>query len=108
MSTDGGDYPGWSPDGQELFYRAGLNFGPLMRVTVETEPTFSAGIPEVVIAGDYIRAFQAAGLGRNWDIFLDGQRFLMLKNADQAQNARSQIHVVLNWTEELTRLFPDP
>ena len=42
ISTTGGNYPGWSPDGRELFYNAGP---AVMGVTVETEPTFRAGIP---------------------------------------------------------------
>jgi hypothetical protein len=36
----------------------------------------------------------------------DGQRFLMLKPAEQAQAAPTQINVVLNWFEELKRRVP--
>ena len=82
VSNEGGNYPAWSPDGQELFYRAG-DGSALMGVTVETEPTFSAGIPETIIEGDYV---YAPGQGRNWDISPDGQRFLMLKDVGQAGN----------------------
>ena len=42
--------PLWSPDGSELFYR-----GPrgMMAVPVDTEPTFSAGDPEVLFEQQY-------------------------------------------------------
>jgi hypothetical protein len=35
----------------------------------------------------------------------DGQRFLMIKEGEQAASA-TQINVVLNWFEELKRLVP--
>jgi hypothetical protein len=38
----------------------------------------------------------------NYDVSRDGQRFLMLKPADQDEGAR-QIVVVQNWLEELKR-----
>ena len=80
----------------------------VMGVTVETEPTFSVGIPEIRVDGDYV---YAAGQGRNWDISPDGQRFLMLKLADQSgteDTTPPQITVVLNWFEELTERVPVP
>ena len=107
VSTEGGNYPAWSPDGQELFYRAG-DGSALMGVTVETEPTFSAGIPETVIEGNYV---YAPGQGRNWDISPDGQRFLMLKNVGQSATEDGpppKVTIVLNWFDELQRLVPTP
>jgi hypothetical protein len=41
----------------------------------------------------------------NYDVSSDGQRFLMLKPAEQAE-ATTQINVVLNWFEELKRKVP--
>jgi len=41
-----------------------------------------------------------------YDVTPDGQRFLMLKPSEQAQAARTQINVVLNWFEELKRRVP--
>jgi hypothetical protein len=38
----------------------------------------------------------------NYDVSRDGQRFLMLKSADQDEGAR-QIVVIQNWLEELKR-----
>jgi hypothetical protein len=43
----------------------------------------------------------------NYDVDLDGQRFLMIKLTG-SEDARHQITVVLNWFEELTALVPVP
>ena len=107
VSTEGGNYPAWSPDGRELFYRT-LDGAAVMAVTVETEPTFSAGTPDPVIEGNYV---YAPGQGRNFDISPDGQRFLMLKNVGESgteDGAPLQINVVLNWFQELTERVPVP
>ena len=40
----------------------------------------------------------------NYDVSRDGQRFLMLKPVDEPQAPLNEIHVVLNWSEELKRL----
>ena len=77
-------------------------------MTVETEPTFSPGIPMPVVEGDYV---YAPGQGRNFEVSPDGQRFLMLKNAGETGTedaAPAQIHVVLNWFQELTERVPVP
>jgi hypothetical protein len=42
----------------------------------------------------------------DYDVHLDGQRFLMLKPIEQAGGAPTQINVVLNWFEELKRRVP--
>ena len=104
LSTAGGVQPLWSRDGRELFYVAPN--GALM--TVPTEPTaslWSAGAPTPVVRPGY---FTAAGLpftGRHYDVTLDGQRFLMLKE-DESAASTAQINIVLNWSEELKRLVP--
>ena len=38
----------------------------------------------------------------NHDVTRDGQRFLMITE----QSNGKEVHIVLNWTEELTRLVP--
>ncbi len=42
----------------------------------------------------------------DYDISPDGQRFLMIKEADEEEGQPDQINVVLNWFEELKRLVP--
>ena len=102
ISTDGGGQPVWSPDGSELFYR-----GPrgMMAVPVDTEPTFSAGDPEVLFEQQYHR-FRSS---RTYDVASDG-RFLMIKDGATTGEAAptAQIIIVENWFEELKRLVPSP
>jgi Tol biopolymer transport system component/predicted Ser/Thr protein kinase len=98
ISTEGGSEPVWNPKGRELFYRAGKK---MMAVDVTTEGTFSVGKPKVLFEGTYVltpRSFP------DYDVSPDGQRFLMLKAAEQA--TPTQINVVLNWFEELKQKVP--
>jgi len=96
---ESGGQPVWSPDGKELFYRSGSK---MMVAAVQTEPSFSAGKPKVLFEGSYVYAQYAPGK-QYYDISLDGQQFVMIKEAGQAQ-----INVVLNWFSELKRLVPTP
>jgi Tol biopolymer transport system component len=95
----GGGEPVWSPDGSELFYRSG---DQMLVVSVQTEPTFSAGRPSALFEGSYYSSSISIGL-QYYDISPDGQQFLMIKEAGAGQD---QINVVLNWFEELKRLVP--
>ena len=105
ISTDGGRQPLWSPDGRELFYRAPSG---MMVVPVETEPTFTAGTPDVLFETQYF----FAGPTRTYDLAPDGQRFLMVKDAaptdESGTPTQSQIVLVENWFDELERLVPVP
>jgi serine/threonine-protein kinase len=96
ISTEGGNEPAWNGNGRELFYRNG---NKMMAVEVRTQPGFSAGKPRVLFEGPYV---PAPVMFPNYDVTADGQRFLMLKANEQDQ-AATQIHVVLNWFEELKR-----
>ena len=100
ISTDGGRQPLWSPDGRELFYRAPSG---VMRVPVETEPTFTPGDPEVLFEDSYY----FVGGARTYDLAPDG-RFLMVKEAAMTTEADAELEIILvqHWFEELTRLVP--
>ena len=67
-----------------------------MEVSIQTEPTFSADAPRVVL--DVGFAAEPA-----FDVSRDGERFLMIQR--DASSKRSLV-VVLNWLEELKRLVP--
>jgi serine/threonine-protein kinase len=99
ISRDGGTEPVWALRRQELFYRNG---GAMMVVGIETEPTFTGGSPVVLFTGRYTSGVPVA----NYDISPDGQRFLMIKAADEEEGQAAQINVILNWDEELKRLVP--
>ena len=106
VSTDGGDWPLWAPDGRELFYRSGDKY---MGVSIKTEPTFSVEIPKVLFQGTYV--IPASSVFSNWDISPDGKRFLMIKPPAAAGSESTlaglrKINIVLNWFEELKERVP--
>jgi len=101
ISMEGGTAPRWNPNGRELFYRIG---NKMMAVEVTTQPSFTPAKPKVVFEGTYE---PDPGGGRpNYDVSPDGQRFLMMKPAEQQAVALTQINVVLNWFAELKRRVP--
>jgi hypothetical protein len=62
----------------------------------------AVGTPKMLFEGQY----QLLDLSTpNYDVSSDGQRFLMLKAAEQAESA-TQINIVLNWFEELKQKIP--
>jgi eukaryotic-like serine/threonine-protein kinase len=99
VSTSGGDYPLWSPDGRELFYHGG---DAAMAVRVETDPEFKPEKPTVLFRGTYSR--DGGSPMPCWDISPDGKRFLMIKEA--ASEAPRKINIVVNWFEELKQRVP--
>ena len=74
----------------------------MIAVDITTEPTFSVGTPSILFEG----FFQMANLSRaNYDVTPDGQRFVMIQGG-APDSSVSQIHVVLNWFEELKQRVP--
>lgn len=97
ISTEGGVEPVWSRNSPELFYR---NEDQMMAVDVATQPTFIASKPRFLFRGQFDRT----PWGANYDVSPDGQRFLMIQVVEAT--ASNQIHVVLNWLEELKGKVP--
>jgi serine/threonine-protein kinase len=108
VTTDGGYGPLWAPDGRALYYRKGKS---IMSVTVETDSTFNHGKSEELFQGDYYSMNVGAILIPMWDIHPNGEKFLMMKpaeTADEESTKRSsrKINMVLNWFEELKQRVP--
>jgi Tol biopolymer transport system component len=101
ISTDGGNEPRWGHDPAklELFYRHGT---AMMTVHIGTRPIFAAGKPQVLFDGPYSTT-AGAFVRANYDVSADDRRFLMLKPADVAPGALTEIDIVLNWAAELRR-----
>jgi len=104
VSSGGGYWPLWSPNGRELFYAGSEG---MMAVPIETESTFTQGTVELLFdLGPYWRP--SGGANRRIDISPEGDRFLMLKEgggSDETAGTTSII-VVINWFDELKRLVP--
>jgi Tol biopolymer transport system component len=98
VSAEGGDAPVWNRNGRELFYRSG---DKVMAVRITAQPAFVAERPQEVFAREYAQPVLIAP----YDVSADGQRFLMLKPAEEEAAGR-QIVIVQNWFEELKRLAP--
>ncbi len=97
LSTEGGREVVWSRDGREIFYRDGDR---MMVVPIQSEPTFRPGAPRMLFEAPF--ASNPGGYP-NYDVSLDGTRFIMIEMDATGLN---EIHVVLNWAEELKRLAP--
>jgi WD40 repeat protein len=99
---DDGHHPLWSPDGMELFYIPGP--GQFAAVAISTRPRFSLGRPVPVARGALI--FGSRAVERNHDILPDGRFIGVAPASGQAVTTAPQIHVVLNWFEELKQRAP--
>jgi len=97
VSSDGGSYPLWRRDGAELFYRSG---NKMMAVSVSARGSdVTLSTPRMLFDRRY--GFETSTIA-NYDVSLDGTRFLMVKDEVGA----GRVNIVLNWFEELKRLAP--
>ena len=92
----------WSVDGSRLFYRLDSQ---MMAVTVEPSDPLRIGSPTALFES---AAFIGTGGIRQHHLAPDG-RFLMLEDVAPdagAGESPTQVVLVQNWFEELTRLVP--
>ena len=106
ISSEGGTDPLWRHDGTELFYRNGPK---MMAVPITAGQTLQPGKPVLLWTGDFTHGLSSScgwrGTSRtSYDVSLDGQRFLMIKDDDQRLFA-TKIILVVNWAEELKRIM---
>ena len=90
VSTAGGEEPRWSADGTELFYRQGTT---AMVVNV-ADHDFARAEPRALFTGLEKLA---------WDVSPAGDFFVTFE-----QREPPQLHIILNWTEELRALVDAP
>jgi hypothetical protein len=64
---------------------------------VATQPDLVVGTPRTLFEGPYVLS---AIWDRNYDATADGQRFLMVRQAD-AGDSTVRLNIVVNWFEEL-------
>ena len=105
IAGPGGAYPMWSRDGSELFYRRAVDTpiqqGPQfigVDVSLDPSPRFTNERILPIEGMSYFFGY------RDYDIAPDGERFLMIVPETEAAVSVQeipQIHVVLNWLEEL-------
>jgi eukaryotic-like serine/threonine-protein kinase len=92
VSDGGGTHPRWRRDGKELYYVAAD--GKLMALEVKVAPKFEYGVPKPLF-GTGLHHLVSPGNVMNWAPAIDGNRFLLLTQAQEEISA--PIMVVLNW-----------
>ena len=102
-------HPHWSPNGKELFFIIGGNVR-LRVVSVKTQPDFIFGNAESLPKPGYWLD-NANDNATQWDVLSDGQHFIINALAASVGQPDSvglgqQIHLVLNWFEELKQRVP--
>jgi Tol biopolymer transport system component/predicted Ser/Thr protein kinase len=97
-TTDAPHHALWSPDGREIFYVPRV--GVLEAVSVTTRPAFAFGNP-VAVPRPFLGGPPSAR--RNFDITPDGRFVATVAPGSSTSGpaATAEIHVVLNWFEEL-------
>jgi serine/threonine-protein kinase len=103
ISTEGGGHPLWAGNGRELFYRSG---DKVMSVSLTLEPEPRPARPVQLFEGRYAEAplFIVQEL-LYYDVARDGQHFVMIKPVE-SESEPTELHVVLNWFEELKARVP--
>ena len=97
-------HPLWSRDGTELFYVAGPNRFAVTRVNERSGLSFSN--PVLIKTGIWKNTFGGPSTIRNYDVSLDGKRFIGVIAsgvADSGTPRTQQMEIVLNWFEDVRR-----
>jgi serine/threonine-protein kinase len=100
ISSERGTEPIWSKDGKQLYYREANR---VWAADIRTGESLSHGKPRLL--------FEKQGLvwgspARNWDLWPDGQGFIMVKEEEIKPQPVTEMILIQNWFEELKRLVP--
>jgi serine/threonine protein kinase/Tol biopolymer transport system component len=99
ISIDGGTSPRWTRQGRELIYHDGRSF--MAASIVRDGPR-----PRVVSVGRLFDSTPYAGrLGPDFDVTPDGERFLIIRPAEDTPESRAQLVLVQHWLDELRAAF---
>ena len=98
VSTDSGNWPRWSPDGQELFYIA--PGGRLMAVPIQaSEDGFQRGTPFELFQ-TRMSSSLLSGIFYPYDVSRDGRFLMAVPGQRDTTNA---ITLLLNWNPEIVQ-----
>jgi len=98
ISTAGGDYPTWSRNGKDLFYRTPDQKIMVAAYTTQLD-TFRADKPRL-LSDEQLT--DPAPPSRNFDLHPDSQRFAVLK-ASQSETQAGKVVFITNFFEGLSR-----
>jgi eukaryotic-like serine/threonine-protein kinase len=98
LSSAGGTRPVWARSGRELFFLDATQHLSVVPIAVAG----SALVPSAakrVLETTYYPGFSSRGNAlRGYDVAPDGERFLMIKGANEFTDAQSVVTVALNWS----------
>lgn len=100
VSSAGGVEPLWARDGKQLLYR---RLDQVWVVDVQTDGGFATSKPRLLFDKP---GYDWGSPIRNYDLSLDSQRFLMVKNEQRMPSPVIEMVLIQNWFEELKRLVP--
>ena len=98
VSTDGGSYPRWNPNGREIFF---FTEDRMMSVSFAASPQPSLSSPLMLFRGTFSKGNSTTI--PHYDVSPDGQKFLFVKEDPAAGGG---LVVIQNWFRELERLAP--
>jgi len=107
ISTSGGQMPAWARSGEELFFVSPDR--TIQSVRVERSSSWRSSAPTKVLQGAayFLPVAAATGVqGRTFDVGVDGKRFLMIKQSNDAPPQPQKLVLVQNWLEELKHVVP--
>jgi dipeptidyl aminopeptidase/acylaminoacyl peptidase len=107
ISADVGYEPIWTRSGREILYRSSTRDGErhFYSVAIRSLSPFSFDPPRLLFKAKP-GEFDSTTPIRGWDATADGQRFVMNKPIPSTDKPVTEMHVVLNWTDELRRRVP--
>jgi len=98
VSTDGGRTVRWSPNGDEIFFRAPDDHLMAAAVTAKGN-SFQADKPRVWSA----KRLANVGISPNFDVAPDGKRIVALFDAEETKPDETHLRILLNVDAELRR-----
>ena len=104
VSTGGGMYPEWSPNGRELFYLDFNNHRIMVTDYSASRGSFSSGKPRVWSD----RQIRRVGNYRNFAVAADGKRVAVFPMPEDTAQDKGAAHVtfLLNFSDEVRRKMP--
>jgi Tol biopolymer transport system component len=99
VSREGGREPLWARSGRQIFYRWG---NQIWVVDVQTDAGFSPGSPRFL----FKKRIGTSAPVRGYDISLDDQRFLMVREEEREPQPVTEMILIQNWFEEIKKLVP--
>jgi hypothetical protein len=103
VSTNGGVFSRWRPNGKELFYLTSLNNGKMMAVEIKQGgSSFQYETAKELFDSKYVNYIHGL-FYHTYAVSPDGQRFLIPRPVETVSEVSNSVTAVLNWTSLLKK-----